>query len=95
MGVLKVNFATMGEGVEALQRHWSQLQAHFADLDANVQQLMQVWSGEAQAAYLAHQRRFRSAADQVHGQLKQMHGNLQTTHQTFQATEQTIRKGWS
>jgi WXG100 family type VII secretion target len=95
MGVLKVNFSTMSDGVTALNKHWSQLQAHFADLDANVQQLMAVWDGEGQAAYLAHQAKFRKASDQVHGHLKQMHGNLDTTHQDFRATEKTVRTGWS
>lgn len=95
MGVLKVNFATMGDGVTALNKHWTQLQAHFADLDANVQQLMHVWDGEAQASYRAHQAKFRGASDQVHGALKQLHGNLDTTHQGFRTTEKTVRTGWS
>jgi WXG100 family type VII secretion target len=95
MGVLKVDFASMGDGVAALNRHWSQLQAQFADLDANVQQLMQVWDGEGQAAYLAHQARFRKGADQVHTSLKQLHGSLDTRHQDFRATEKGVRTGWS
>jgi WXG100 family type VII secretion target len=95
MGVLKVNFATMGDGVTALNKHWSQLQAQFADLEANVQQLMQVWDGEAQASYLAHQAKFRKGADQVHASLRQLHGSLDSWHQDFRTTEKTVRTGWS
>jgi WXG100 family type VII secretion target len=95
MGVLKVNFATMSDGVAALNKHWNQLQTQFADLDSNVQQLMQVWDGEAQAAYLAHQTKFRRGADQVHVSLKQLHGGLDSWHQDFQSTEKSVRSGWS
>jgi WXG100 family type VII secretion target len=95
MGVLKVNFTTMGDGVTALNKHWSQLQSQFADLDSNVQQLMQAWDGDAQAAYLAHQTKFKKAADQVHASLKMLHGNLNDTHTDFQSTEKSIRGGWS
>jgi WXG100 family type VII secretion target len=95
MGVLKVNFATMGDGVAALNKHWTQLQSQFADLDSNVQQLMQVWSGEAQAAYLSHQAKFRKGADQVHASLKQMHTGLDSWQQGFQSTEKAVRSGWS
>jgi 6 kDa early secretory antigenic target len=92
---LKVNFSTMGDGITALNKHWNQLQAHFSDLDSNVQQLMQVWDGGARAAYLAHQAKFRQASDRVHTSLKQMHGNLTTTSDGFRTTEKTITSGWS
>jgi len=95
MGVLKVNFATMSDGVAALNRQWNQLQTQFADLDSNVQQLTQVWDGQAQAAYLAHQTKFRRGADQVHASLKQLHGGLDSWHQDFQSAEKSIRGGWS
>lgn len=94
MSVLKVNFASMDDGVTALNTHWNQLQAHFADLDAKVQQLLPLWEGGAQAAYLAHHAKWRQSATQVHTALKQIHGNLSSTSQGFQLAETRIKNHW-
>ncbi|HLH70270.1 MAG TPA: WXG100 family type VII secretion target [Candidatus Dormibacteraeota bacterium] len=95
MGVLKVQFSSMSQAVDTFNQCLKQLNAHSADLDAHVQQLLQTWSGEAQAAYHSQQKRLRSAIDQSIEQLGKLSTKLDTTKQTYQATEQTIRKAWS
>jgi WXG100 family type VII secretion target len=86
-GVLVVNFAALSQASADIQKALGKLESELGQLERDAAPLMSTWEGDAQAAYLARQRNWRAAAQDLSNILRDIKAALDESAGDYMSTE--------
>lgn len=91
-GLLRVNFAALGEAGIDIQGAVDQLDTKLGQLHADAKPLVDTWEGKAQAAYYQRQQKWDSAATDLKNILRDIRIAVDRSAQDYAATEGNAEK---
>ena len=94
-GLLRVNFAALGDATMDIDRAVKDLDAKLNDLEAAARPLVETWEGKAQTAYYARQKKWDAAATDLKIILAKIRDAVDTSAQDYAATEGSAEKRFS
>ena len=86
-GVLLVNFGALAQASADLQKALNELQSQLGQLERDAGPLVSTWSGPAQAAYQARQRKWQAAANDLSDILRNIKLAVDDSAADYQTTE--------
>ncbi|MEU7904202.1 WXG100 family type VII secretion target [Actinoplanes sp. NPDC049118] len=94
-GLLKVNFAALGEAGTDIQKAVAELDSRLSDLQASARPLVDQWEGKAQAAYYARQDQWTKASTDLKNILADIQRAVGQSAQDYATTESNAEKRFS
>jgi ESAT-6 family protein len=91
-GVLLVNFGALHQASGDIQKALNELHSQLGQLDRDAQPLVATWSGPAQAAYAARQRKWQTAADDLATILRNIQMAVDESAADYQRTENQAQR---
>jgi WXG100 family type VII secretion target len=86
-GVLAVNFAALSQASADIQKALTKVEAELGQLERDAAPLLSTWDGEAQAAYLTRQTKWRNAATDLSNMLRDIKAALDESTGDYISTE--------
>ncbi|WP_225848282.1 WXG100 family type VII secretion target [Streptomyces sp. HPF1205] len=93
-GRLAVRLEKLDQAAEDLDTLVGKLQKHLTGLDKEVRRVTEGWEGEAQDAFSAYYRQWRTASDDLHRTLRDLHKVLKTAHGNYTAARRANLTMW-
>jgi WXG100 family type VII secretion target len=93
-GRISVRLEKLAQAAEDLDALVTRLQKHLTQLDAAVRRVTEGWEGEAQDAFSAYYRQWRTASGDLHGALRDLHKVLTTAHGNYAAAHTANLRMW-
>jgi WXG100 family type VII secretion target len=94
-GTISLNFGALQAAESQLSGNLSTLRARLEQLEAELQPLVQSWTGEAQAAYLIQKRQWEQAADDLALMLGGIVTGLGNTNSDYTGAQRSIVAAFS
>lgn len=94
-GRILVTFGELENARTAIQTTWTAISRELEDLKRYLGPMVESWTGDAAAAYQAHQARWDQSAAELNQVLNQIGVALGTTNENFQAGEAANRVRWN
>lgn len=94
LGWFVVDLEKLDSVVSRLAAFEQTLERHIADVDARVQRVHQVWSGDAAAAHLAAHREWMAGARQMRTALTEITTAAATAHSNYSAALAANKQMW-
>lgn len=94
-GWFVVNLEQLDNVVSRLAAFEQTLERHIADVDARVQRIHGVWSGDAAAAHLAAHRGWMAGAQEMRTALTEIKAAAATAHSNYSAAVAANKQMWS
>ncbi|HEV7452134.1 MAG TPA: WXG100 family type VII secretion target [Pseudonocardiaceae bacterium] len=95
MSEILVTFGELENARSSIRTTWTNISREMEDLKRFLQPMVETWTGEASAAYQAHQATWdRSAAD-LNQVLNQIGVALGTSNENYQAGEAANKGRWA
>jgi early secretory antigenic target protein ESAT-6 len=91
-GMLLVNFGALQQGGADIQKALSQMQTQLGQLEQDARPLVATWSGAAQEAYAARQRKWTAASDDLANILRNIKVAVDESAADYQRTESQAQK---
>lgn len=95
MGEINVNFGSLETGAAGIMTTHGRLVTTLDELEANLQPMLQSWTGEAREAYYACKQQWDSAAEAMSTTLQQIGSLVGTAQTNYQQAENSARGNWS
>ena len=86
-GVLVVNFAALSQASADIQKALAKVESELSQLERDAAPLLSTWDGAAQAAYLARQTKWRTAATDLSNMLRDIKAALDDSTSDYMSTE--------
>jgi WXG100 family type VII secretion target len=93
-GRLSVRLEKLDQATEDLDTLAGKLNKHLTDLDTMVRRVTEGWEGEAQDAFSAYYRQWRTASDDLHKALRDLHKVVRTAHGNYAAARRANLRMW-
>ncbi|WP_225850131.1 WXG100 family type VII secretion target [Streptomyces sp. HPF1205] len=93
-GRISVRLEKLAQHAEDLDALMTRLQKHLTQLDSAVRRVTEGWEGEAQDAFGAYYRKWRTASGDLHGALRDLHKILTTAHGNYAAAHTANQRMW-
>lgn len=94
-GWFVVNLEQLDSVVSKLTAFEQTIERHIADVDARVQRIHGVWSGDAAAAHLAAHRGWVAGAQEMRTALAEIKAAAATAHSNYSAAVAANKQMWS
>lgn len=95
MDEIAVDFRALEDGEASLRRAVEEIEAHLADLEHSVSQLLGTWSGDAARAYQQAQHDWDVAMEGMRQDLRDLHEFLVTAHGNHTSAVTTNHRIWA
>jgi WXG100 family type VII secretion target len=93
-GRISVRLEKLAQHAEDLDSLVTRLRKHLTQLDGDVRRVTQGWEGDAQDAFSAYYRQWRTASDDLHRALRDLHTVLTTAHGNYLAAHTADQRMW-
>ena len=94
-GLLRVNFAALGDATMDIDRAVKDLDNKLSDLEAAARPLVETWEGKAKEAYYERQQKWDTAANDLKIILAKIRDAVDSSAQDYAATEGSAAKRFS
>lgn len=91
-GLLRVNFASLGEAGGHIQKAVRELDTKLSHLETVARPLVETWEGKAKTAYYQRQEAWTNAATDLKTILHQIQGAVERSAQEYATTESNAEK---
>jgi WXG100 family type VII secretion target len=95
MEEIAVDFRALEDGEASLRRAVDEIEAHLAELEHYVSQLLNTWSGQAAQAYQQAQHDWDLAMDGMRQNLRDLHEFVVTAHGNHASAVRTNNQIWA
>jgi 6 kDa early secretory antigenic target len=95
MGEIQINFQALSAGQAGIGKTFGQLQATLDELEADLQPMIETWSGAAQEAYLTCKNRWDAAALELAAVLQTVSRAVGIANENYQATHSATMQIWT
>ena len=95
MSEILVTFGELENARSSIRTTWTNISREMEDLKRFLAPMVETWTGEASAAYQAHQAQWDRAANDLNQVLNQIGVALGTSNQNYQAGEAANKGRWA
>ena len=95
MSEILVTFGELEQARSSIQTTWTNISREMADLKRFLAPMVETWTGEASAAYQAHQALWDRSANDLNQVLNQIGVALGTSNENYQAGEAANKSRWA
>ena len=95
MGEIQVNFEALQTGRAGIAQTFNRLQATLEELEADLQPMIETWTGAAQEQYLVCKRQWDTAAADLATVLNEVSNAVAAAHENYSTTHSATVQIWS